>query len=61
MEALCAKTYAGDFEAYGVDFIMGRKYEVNSKINDNEIYVTTESGSDVMLTGDEFKKHLILL
>jgi len=53
-ELTCIKEYAGDIEQYGIDFLVGKKYQIVSTENEY-IYVNTENGSDVMLSKEELK------
>lgn len=55
MKAVCLKQYAGDIENYGIDFKQFETYPVTN-IKHNEIYLTAESGTDVMLSEDELKE-----
>lgn len=56
MKAICLKEYVGNIEEYGVDFISNKTYFVND-IKRDEIYITSESGTDVMLTEKELQEH----
>jgi hypothetical protein len=54
----CIKQFVGDKEQYGIDFIAGNIYEVDD-IDDNGIYIITESGSSVLLNAEEINKIFI--
>lgn len=54
-ELTCIKEYAGDIEQYGIDFLVGKKYQIVGTENEYT-YVNTENGSDAMLSKEELRE-----
>jgi hypothetical protein len=56
LKLTCIKEYTIDPEEYGIDFIVGNRYSVQSFEEDGSNYVESESGSDVLLSYKEMKE-----
>jgi hypothetical protein len=54
----CIKQFAGDKEQYGIDFIVGNVYEIED-MNDDGIYIITESGSSILLKMEDINELFI--
>ena len=57
LKLTCIKQYASDQKQYGIDFLVGVAYPVQGITNDGYAYITSESGSDVMLTNEEIQEY----
>jgi len=55
LKLTCTKQYASDEDQYGIDFIVGVAYPVQGITNDGYTYMTSENGSDVMLSNEEMQ------
>lgn len=56
LKLTCIKECAVDPEQYGVDFLVGKSYEIQSVEKDGSSYVESESGPDVLLSNKEMRE-----